>query len=140
MLWYRMSSLEHLDLRCLGVLVCHFEAQSFDDQGRLNSVVLRVDRILERAVQDPSLPVTIPEPTPGELLYLPYYYRVAAGRGSGPQRVYNMDVRPWALSLHLPNIHASMRRALQSLYEAERDGGTMNIQDGIRSIPLSPDA
>ena len=129
-----MSSVEHLDLRCLGVLVCHFEAQSFDNQGRLDSVVLRVDRILERAVQNPSLSVAIPEPTPGELMYLPYY-RVVAGRGS--QRAYSMDVRPWLLPLHMPIVHASVRQALQSLYEAEHDGGAINIQD---SVPLSPDA
>ncbi|KZV76385.1 hypothetical protein PENSPDRAFT_646414 [Peniophora sp. CONT] len=107
-----------------GAIVCHFEVHSFDGQGRPSTFALRVDRVLEPPVQVPSLPVTMPNPTPGELLLLPYMHR----ESGYPKltRKYHLDVRPWTLkldsSLQLPAIQRVGRR-LYAMYEAQYKAG-----------------
>ncbi|VDB84172.1 unnamed protein product [Peniophora sp. CBMAI 1063] len=105
-----------------GVLVCHLEAHSFDEQGELSSIALRVDRVIEPARQIPGLPVTIPQPKAGELLQWPYAYR-APGAGN---RVYKLDIRPWELSLHHHNTNILTREGLRKLHNVQRAGEEKN--------------
>lgn len=105
-----------------GVIVCHFEAQSLDDQGRLHVVALRIDRVLEPVVQNPSFLVTLPLPAAGELLTRPYMRREKGYPRT--VHVHHLEVRPWTLKFDAPTRgQVRIRRLthrLQALYEARQ--------------------
>lgn len=95
----------------IGHLVCHLEVQSLDDQGEPDEIVLRIDRILEPAVQVSSLPILLPRPMPGELYALP----------SGDHKS-GLKIRPWMLRLSNPRSRRFARN-FRALYAAQHTEG-----------------